>query len=278
MSGAHEPSQGVDGKVSGTARDPESQEDDLFIEVNDLRHPPQERVSFVPWRRQSVQVPRPVVDVALAGILISLLLVATPIGSALVAFAAHPTPASTGGRVIAPAAKSAQLTPLPYPTPTLNVPAVGPVSANCPPETPPVDFSSGETVPGVGGSDVWFIASDRNGKHDDVELPPGNYTLAGWPVPVMVYIKHGFTQTITLTGHDLLTGYNLWLSLDATSPGSIAETAPLATINPGQDLAHSIDAQWDIWSGVLYLPGAGCYIVQANWPGNGWIIDFAAGR
>ncbi len=278
MSGAHEPSSEVEGKESGTARDPESQEDDLFIEVSDLRRPPYERVSFVPWRRQSVQVPRPVVDVALAGILISLLLVATPIGSALVAFAAHPTPASTARSVVSPAAKSAQLTPLPYPTPTLNVPAVGPVSANCPPETPPVDFSSGETVPGVGGSGVWFIASNRNGKRDDVELPPGNYTLAGWPVPVMVYIKHGFTQTITLTGHDLLTGYNLWLSPDATSPGSIAETAPLATINPGQGLAHTIDAQWDIWSGVLYLPGAGCYIVQANWPGNGWTIDFAAGR
>lgn len=278
MPGTHEPSSGVDGEKAGTARDQESQEDNLFIEVSDLRRPPHERVSFVPWRRQSVQVPRPVVDVALAGILISLLLVATPIGSALVAFAAHPTPASTAGRVVSLAAKSAQLTPVPYPTPTLNVPAVGPVSANCLPETPPVDFSSSETVPGVGGSGVWFIASDRSGKRGDVELPPGNYTLAGWPVPVMVYIKHGFTQPITLMGHDLLTGYSLWLSPDATSPGSLADAAPLATINPGQGLAHTSDAQWDIWSGVLYLPGAGCYIVQANWPGNGWTIDFAAGR
>ena len=132
MSGAHEPSSEVDGKESGTARDPESQEDDLFIEVSDLRQPPHERVSFVPWRQQSVQVPRPVVDVALAGILIALLLVATPIGSALVAFAAHPTPASTARSVVSPAATSAQLTPLPYPTPTLNVPAVGPVVRQLP--------------------------------------------------------------------------------------------------------------------------------------------------
>lgn len=278
MSGAHEPSQGVDAKGAGTARDLESQEDDLVIEVSNLRQPPHERVSLESWRQQSVQVPRPVVDVALAGILIALLLVATPIGSALVAFAAHPTPASIAGSGVSPAAKSAQLTPAPYPTPTLNVPAVGPVSATCPPDTPLVDFSSGATVSGVGGSDVWFIASNGNGKRDDVELPTGNYTPAGWPIPVMIFIKHGFTQTITLTGHDLLTGYNLWLSPDATSPGSIAETAPLATINPGQGLAHTIDAQWDIWSGVLYLPGAGCYIVQANWPGNGWTIDFAAGR
>ena len=27
---------------------------------------------------------------------------------------------------------------------------------------------------------------------------------------------------------------------------------------------------------VLYLPDAGCYIVQANWPGSAWSIDFAA--
>ncbi|HKT37177.1 MAG TPA: hypothetical protein VJR48_02330, partial [Ktedonobacterales bacterium] len=62
------------------------------------------------------------------------------------------------------------------------------------------------------------------------------------------------------------------------NPGSIAEAAPLATIDPAHGLAHTRDARWDIWSGVLYLPGAGCYIVQANWPGNGWFVDFAAGR
>ena len=92
-----------------------------------------------------------------------------------------------------------------------------------------------------------------------------------------VFTRHGFGQTITLTGHDLTTGYSLWLSPDANNPGSIAEAAPLATIDPTHGLAHSRDARWEVWSGVLYFPGTGCYIVQANWPGSGWSIDFAAG-
>jgi hypothetical protein len=142
-----------------------------------------------------------------------------------------------------------------------------------------VNFSSGGTVRGVGGSDVWFIV--RTGQLDTVHigsLSLSNYTLAGWAVPVMVYIKHGLTQPITLTGHDLHTGYSLWLSPDVKTAGSVAAAAPLATIDPGHVLSHTTDARWDIWSGVLYLPGAGCYIVQATWPGNGWTIDFAAGR
>lgn len=278
MAGRREPPSGADGNEAEaeTAGDPGSPADELHVQVSDLRRSPYERAAFVPWRQQRVQLPRPVVDVALTVMLVSLLLVATPIGSALVAFAAHPTPASSIRYVGSPTAKPARLAPLPYPTPTLNVPIIGTVAATCASETPLVDFSAGETVAGAGGSDVWFNASSA--KPGYVQLPQGNYTSAGWPVPVTVFIRHGFAQTIALTGHDLTTGYSLWLSANANNPGSLAGAAPLATIDPTHGLAHTRDAQWDIWSGVLYLPGAGCYIVQANWPGNGWSIDFAAGR
>ncbi len=276
MAGRREPPSESDGNEAETAGDPESQADELHVEVSELRRSPYESAAFVPWRQQRVQLPRPVVDVALTVMLVSLLLIATPIGSALVAFAAHPTPAPPVRSSGSPTAMSARLAPLPFPTPTLNVPAISTISANCAPETPLVDFSAGETTAGAGGPDVWFIASSANPGY--VQLPQSSYTLAGWPVPVTVFIKHGFAQTITLTGHDLTTGYNLWLSPDANNPGSIAEAAPLATIVPAHGLGHTRDARWDIWSGILYLPGTGCYIVQANWPGNGWFIDFAAGR
>jgi hypothetical protein len=36
--------------------------------------------------------------------------------------------------------------------------------------------------------------------------------------------------------------------------------------------------EFSIWFDVLYLPGAGCYTLQASWPGGGWIVNFAAGR
>ncbi|HEY7339345.1 MAG TPA: hypothetical protein VH591_00570 [Ktedonobacterales bacterium] len=276
MTGRRKAPSDSDGNDAETAGDPEPQGDELHVQVSDLRRPTYESAAYVPWRQRRVQLPRPVVDVALAVTLVALLLVATPIGSALVAFAAHPTLASSVKSIGSPSPISARLAPLPYPTPTLDVPAIGTVAATCAPETPLVDFGAGETSAGAGGPDVWFIASSA--KPGYVQLPQSNYTQTGWPVPVTVFIRHGFAQTITLTGHDLTTGYSLWLSPDANNPGSIAKAAPLATIDPAQSLAHTRDARWDIWSGVLYLPGAGCYIIQANWPGNGWFIDFAAGR
>lgn len=271
MAGRREP-------PSEAADDSESQIDELHIQVSDLRRAPAESAAFarLPWRQQRVQLPRPVVDITLTVLLVSLLLVATPIGSAFVAFAAHPAPAAPTSRIGSPTAMSTGLAPLPYPTPTLNVPAIGTVSATCAPGTPLVDFSSGETAAGAGGPDVWLTSSSVQPGY--IQLPQSNYTLAGWPVPVTMFIRHGFAQTITLTGHDLTTGYSLWLSPDANTPGSITEAAPLATIVPTRGLAHTRDARWDVWSGVLYLPGAGCYIAQANWPGSGWSIDFAAGR
>jgi hypothetical protein len=276
MAGRREPPSDSDGNEAEMAGDPERQVDELHIQISDLRRSPYEGAAHVPWRQQRVQLPRPVVDVALAVTLVALLLVATPIGSALVAFAAHPESVSSSRSIGSPTATFARLAPLPYPTPTLDVPAIGTVAATCAPETPLVDFSSGETAAGAGGPDVWFIA--RSAKPGYVQLPQSNYTLAGWPIPVTVFIRHGFAEAIVLTGHDLTTGYSLWLSPDANNPGSIAEAAPLATIDPTRGLAHTRDARWDIWSGVLYLPGAGCYIVQANWPDNGWFVDFAAGR
>lgn len=278
MAGRRELPSEADGNGAEAAGDSESEAGELYVQVSDLRRSPAESTAFtpLPWRQQRVQLPRPVVDLALTLMLVSLLLIATPIGSALVAFAAHPTPATPNSRIGSSTAMPARSAPLPFPTPTLNVPTIGTVSATCAPGTPLVDFSSGETVAGAGGPDVWFIA--RSAQPGDVQLPQSNYTVAGWPVPVTVFIKHGFGQTITLTGHDLTTGYSLWLSADANNPGSIAKAAPLAMIDPTHGLAHTRDARWDVWSGVLYLPGAGCYIVQANWPGNGWTIDFAAGR
>jgi hypothetical protein len=105
---------------------------------------------------------------------------------------------------------------------------------------------------------------------------PSNYTRVGWPIQVQVLIKQGFTQTVTLTGHDLRTGYNLWFSADANNPGSVEEAAPLATIDPSQPMGGV--GEFSIWFDVLYLPGAGCYTLQASWPGGGWIVNFAAGR
>src|SRR5690348_3308839 len=126
MAGRHEPFSEADGNEAETAGDSASQADEFHVQVSDLRRLPTESAAFapLPWRQQRVQLPRPVVDIALTVTLVSLLLVATPIGSALVAFAAHPAPAIPSSRIGSPTAMSVRSAPLPFPTPTLNVPTI----------------------------------------------------------------------------------------------------------------------------------------------------------
>jgi len=107
MSGRREPPPDSDGNEAETAGDSERLMDEIHVQISDLRRSPYESTAHVPWRQQRVQLPRPMVDVALAVTLVALLLVATPIGSALVAFAAHPTPASSIKSIGSPTAMPA---------------------------------------------------------------------------------------------------------------------------------------------------------------------------
>ena len=278
------------------ADEPESQPDDLDIEVSDLRGrvqpggSPTDSNGATPWYRQRVEVPRPLVVATLVAMLALILLVATPIGSALRAPVPQPTP-TTGAiiQIVYPTAPPPTGTP--YPSPTLIAPALGPVPTNCPPSAPLVDFAPNTIIPGVGGSGVWLVGFVGPGGNpvagqratEKIAGPqriPSAYTYAGWPIWVEVLAGSDFAQTVTLTGRDLRTGYSLWFSPDSNKPDATAEAAPVVTIDfsaSTPDIATS-DAQWKTWFGIIYLPGAGCYTLQANWPGDGWVVNFAAGR
>ena len=302
MPSAQGPSPGTDGEGPGPEHQPERQPDDLYIEVSDLPRPaqlwfarptgtPSSDIRPAPWYRQRVLVPRPLVAASLAVmvVLVVALLVATPFGSALAIVGLRPAPTPASARIVVLTPALATPTPSPYPTPTLVAPAIGPVPTTCPPGSPLVAFDPTATVPGVGGQGVWLVADAFLGASGGGNLghgataelgslPPSEYTLVGWPVQVMVLVQVDLTQPITLMGHDLRTTYSLWFSADANNPGAIDEAAPLATIDPSQVASSTSNGRWKIWFGVLYLPGAGCYRLQASWPGGGWTVNFAAGR
>ncbi|HLJ81359.1 MAG TPA: hypothetical protein VKT52_07740, partial [Ktedonobacterales bacterium] len=82
------------------------------------------------------------------------------------------------------------------------------------------------------------------------------------------------TGLVTLNGNDLRTHYPLWL----TGEDPVQPSAPVMTIDPTQVPSATNDGKWKIWFGTLYLPAAGCYALQANWPGGSWRVTFAAGR
>jgi len=64
MAGRREPSSEADGNEAEAAGDSTSQADELHVQVSDLRRLHTESATFapLPWRRQHVQLPRPLVD------------------------------------------------------------------------------------------------------------------------------------------------------------------------------------------------------------------------
>ncbi len=291
---SHGPAPERDEAGPGPEHAPERQSSDfdydLQVEVSDLPQPPRRWFARIPeppassagyahWYKRRMLVPLPLIAAALAALL-TLALLTTPIGPALGALVSRPRPAPTtaarvsNGLIATPAPPS-------YPTPTLIVPALGSIPSNCPPESLLVTIDSA-IAPSVGGQGVWLTAGfvEAHGVAPQQRaiiamgrLSPSVYTAFGWPVQILVAVKQGLTQPITITGRDLRTDYPLWLS---ASPGDGA--MPTVAIDPNQLPSRSSDGQWLLWFGVLYLPGAGCYMLQSTWPSGGWTATFAAGR
>lgn len=287
----------MDSEAPQPEHDPEPQPDNLHIEVSDLPRPARrwfDRLSghsrgdagHAPWYQRQVRLSRVLGAATLALLLLLTLVVGTPIGAPLSALVSRPT-STSHVRAWSPTSALVTPTPSPYPTPTPIAPAIGAIPADCPQGAPLASFDP-IVSPGIGGTDVWLVAGDflgaqRPGSQQRAtatigQLTPGDYTSAGWPVQVMALVRANLTQPVTITGHDLRTGYPLWWSPDANNPGAVEEAAPVAVIDPTQLQSKLGDGQWDIWFGVLYLPGAGCYALQSSWAGGHWVAFVAAGR
>lgn len=253
------------------------QRDDSQIEISDLTLRLARQDPHVPWHQRRVELPRPLVAASVVALVALALLAVLPVGSELAVLFARATPPAIVTRLVVATPVPASPTPSPYPTPTLIAPAVGLTPRDCPPGPPLISFDPAAVGPGVGGRDVWLTApfiEPRSTVFISLESP-SSYTPYGWPVPLQIYIRPGLSGLITLTGSDLRTRYALWLSGDDPNP---QPAVPVVTIDPTQIPSQTIDGLWKIWFGALYLPGAGCYALQASWPGGGWRITFAAGR
>ena len=287
--------------------EPAGQRDDFDLEISDLDTPtPASRrrggvgalwSRWHRWSQQRVALPRLVLATLVAALVTLALLTVLATGGQLAALLARPTPVPTldlSQLHVPQRSPTPQSTPTPSPylSPTLIAPAIGPVPPNCPPSASLVPFAPAAIIPGAGGPDVWLVAgafyfsgppSAKAMPHAIAHLGSlsrSAYTPYGWPVLVQVLVTSDFTPTITITGHDLHTGYPLWL---APGPNPVPEGAgPIFTTTPRQpegsigDIGNA-QQSWNIWFGALYLPGAGCYTLQASWPGGGWTVHFAAG-
>lgn len=153
---------------------------------------------------------------------------------------------------------------------------LGPIPSNCQNNPPP------ESLPhalgdGIGMSPVWAVGFtpgltlhlDFGDKGGMMHGPHGWYRKLAW------LIGPDYRQRIVLRGSALAGGAPLWFQIGGNQPPT---TTPL--LNPQQPEAEfpGEPPGWAFFPSYMFIPRAGCYVVEASWPGGMWRLAFAAGR
>lgn len=156
-------------------------------------------------------------------------------------------------------------------TPTLlTPPPLGMVPQNCPPGPTPQPIFS-DIGPVVGAAPLWVTGF--GGPHAVIHIPTYfTFTQYGWTWKLLWKMQSGYTHPITLEGGNLRNGTLLWFQIGQQNPS----TSPvLDLLHSGQQPGAGSGLNWPSY---VYIPTAGCYYLEAKWPGGHWRIIFAAGR
>jgi hypothetical protein len=156
----------------------------------------------------------------------------------------------------------------------------GPLPAVCPQASNLQSFMTPLDPPGVGGGPIWltgFVGPtaalvDLQPLDTSLSSPPGQ--KIGWYEGITVFIQRGFSGIIMLRGLSqepggqvLFAGNNVLNFSDVMVLDS--STFHLENVPNG--------SEWQVTSINLIVPFAGCYTLEAAWPGGSWFAYFAAG-
>lgn len=143
---------------------------------------------------------------------------------------------------------------------------IGRLPDDCEPGPDPV-LVSDHVGHGVGGDPAWAI-----GFGADATLgfnPDDPHEDNGWLRKVL-WLLQSSADPVTVTGWRVDDDSPLWFAY----PGPGEQAASLV-LDPAAPDGHHGD--WYEYRGYIVTPSAGCYRLEAVWPGGGWEIDFRAG-
>jgi len=165
-------------------------------------------------------------------------------------------------------------TPLPPPLMLLPAPPLAPPPRDCP--APPT--LSTVDVPFFGraiGRAPLYIVGVR-GQPLTVHLggPDGMaYTQYGWVAQIEWALMPEYAGRVTVSADYLVDGSR---ALMTESQWQAPSTSVVLDPLPANGVPMA--PHWNEWIGTLFLPGAGCATLHAQWFGGAWTIPFAAGR
>lgn len=172
-----------------------------------------------------------------------------------------------------PPAPMATATPLGGPLALL-----GPLPNDCPsgpaPQIISPDFGSA-----VGANPAWAGAGNFRNQAPlaliwDPTQARAEHDENGWGHKFLWVVATSYQGVVTFHGANLRDGSPLYPEAQDAEPASTPTTLVVDTRNP--NIANR-DPQWTQFPGGLTVPKAGCYYLEADWPGGHWRITFAAG-
>ncbi len=127
--------------------------------------------------------------------------------------------------------------------------------------------------PALGAYPVWVTGFDGDAALPAVHFGPQfyrAYTPAGWAWRILLVVPPGYEQAITVRAGRQSDGASLTLETDPP-----AGAAAALALDPRQP--HWRIEGWSEWPAWVFLPAAGCYYLEAHWPGGAWRLSFTAG-
>jgi|SRR5579885_48206 hypothetical protein len=156
----------------------------------------------------------------------------------------------------------------------------GPLPAVCPQASNLQSFMTPLDPPGVGGGPIWltgFVGPtaalvDLQPLDTSLSSPPGQ--KIGWYEGITVFIQRGFSGIITLRGLSQEPGGQVFFASNNVLNFSDAMVLDSSTFHL-ENVPNG--SEWQVTSINLIVPFAGCYTLEAAWPGGSWFAYFAAG-
>ena len=112
-----------------------------------------------------------------------------------------------------------------------------------------------------------------------VPADPRNYSSGvGWGVKRVWFVTHGFSSYVLLRGARLLGGPSLHFTSDGSSTQLLAK-GTLLRLDAHKYLQVNSPRILDLdgFHSAIFVSQAGCYGLEAQWPGGKWRLIFAAG-
>lgn len=98
----------------------------------------------------------------------------------------------------------------------------------------------------------------------------------GWGFKYVWFVKHGFRGRATIKGENIKSAVPLWFADDLHR-----RFTRLLVLDAGQFLrtiGPQIALDRNGFHSGIYFPRAGCYQIDATWPGGQWRAVFSAGQ